>query len=553
MQKPAQLKIVDQYGVEKRLALAKPVFTIGRKPENDLQLISSSVSRHHGEIVYENDTYYLVDKGSTGGTFLNGQRVERHPLKHMDVLRFGGMDDCNIQFFDDTVAEDKESSASTAPLSASAERRMAASAQDELKKLAKFVEVNQAFKFSMSPDDVLCLIVDAAIEMTQAERGLIMLKNKEGQLEFKVGRDKKRCHLTSDFAYSHTVVEDAFKNNRSVFVTDSESGNAFSNQQSVMALNLHTIICIPLRYFRMSDNMDSTSMGKQDVIGVLYVDSRSVSGALSKTSITLLESLAFEASKSLENVRLMEEEREKRKLEREFAMARDVQVALLPETFSPPAHLDVAANSIPCRYVGGDFYDLMTLEDGRAVLMLGDVAGKGISAALLASMAQGVVQTQLNLSLPLGDIINNLNQVLVQKSASNRFMTFFCAELDKDGTLTYVNAGHNPPIIIRANGQTETLGTEFMPIGMFDFARYEASQIKLGPGDVLVTFSDGVSEAANSQDEMFGEDRLLELVRANASLTADQIKTRVFDEVVNFTRGTPQGDDITLVALKVKN
>ncbi|HYE65220.1 MAG TPA: FHA domain-containing protein, partial [Pyrinomonadaceae bacterium] len=224
MQRPASLKIVDRFGAQQTLPLNKPVFTIGRKPGNDLLLLSSSVSRYHAEIVREGETYYLVDKGSKGGVFINDQRIERCALRHLDRVRIGGEEDCQIQFYEEKGAAIFESSSS---LNLSQlEYAPAASANEELKKLARYVEVNQAFKFSLTPDDVLCLIVDAAIEMTNAERGFLMLKNESGNLEFKVARDNHRKLLAgTDFAMSRTVVEEAFKDNRTVVVNDdSRSG-----------------------------------------------------------------------------------------------------------------------------------------------------------------------------------------------------------------------------------------------------------------------------------------------------------------------------------------
>ena len=327
MQKPALLKIVDQFGVGKTLPLEKRVFTIGRRPENDLMLLSNSVSRDHAAIVYENETYYLVDKASKGGLFVNGQRITRRELHHLDQIGVGGKDDCRIEFLEESVPVIFES-AHDLNLS-QVGHASGASANEELQQLARYVEVHQAFKFSLTPDDVLCLIVDAAIEIANAERGCLMLTNDAGQLEFKVARDSKRNLLSgADFQMSRTVVQEAFNEKRAVVVTDYGENNQTS-RESVAALNLRRIACVPLRHFQM----DATTMGQTDAlkhktIGVLYVDSRKTRGAFSKTSLTLLESLAFEASKSLESVRLMHEEQEKKRFEREFATAREVQAGI---------------------------------------------------------------------------------------------------------------------------------------------------------------------------------------------------------------------------------
>jgi sigma-B regulation protein RsbU (phosphoserine phosphatase) len=545
MQKPALLKVVDQFGVERTLPLDRRIFTIGRRPESDLQLLSKRVSRDHGAIIYDEGTYYLVDKGSARGLFLNGQRVTRSELHHEDQIGVGGNKDCQIEFREEGVPVifERSQSLNLSQLDSTA----GTSAKDELRRLARYVEVHQAFRFSLTPDDVLVLIVDAAIEIASAERGCLMLKNEAGHLEFKVARDSKRKLLSgADFQMSRTVVQDAFNEKRTIVVTDCLEDKQ-SIRQSALDLNLRNIVCVPLRHFQMNEKT------KGGATGVLYLDSRQSQGAFSKTSLSLLESLAFEASKSLESVRLMHEEQEKKRFEREFATAREVQVELLPTRFVQPAHFEVAAHSIPCRFVGGDFYDLLALEDGRAAIVLGDVAGKGISAALLASMAQGVIHAQFNSGLSLPEVLTSLNRVLVQKSDDNRFITLFCALIDPDRTCSYINAGHNPAILARADGKTELLATGSMLLGAFDFAEYHAQETKLEIGDVLVIFSDGVTEAVNTSNQMFGDQRLEQLVKKNEGLSAKEIKDRIEQEVLAFTRGLPQGDDITLIALKMRS
>jgi phosphoserine phosphatase RsbU/P len=554
--KQAQLKIVNRFGVTRFLPLNKPVFTIGRKAENDLQLLSDTVSRQHAEIVYDGNVYYLVDIGSKRGSFVNDQPIERIALQHQDRIRIGGDEDQKIFFLDYSI-ENASAIFDSSPqltLSPSTEERLrAASANEELQKLARFIEVNQAFKFSLTPDDVLCLIVDAAIEITQAGRGFLMLRNDNGDLEFKVARDHQRNWLVgNDFAMSRSVVEEAFKQNRSVTVSQTLDTAPQPTSESVRVLDLRSIACIPLRRFQMSENMDATAVLKRDVIGVLYVDSYVNGASLTETSLRLLESLAFEATKSLESVRLMHEEQEKKNLELELSMARQVQVALSPASFRQQEHFEVASQSIPSRYVGGDFYDLVPLKDGRAVFVLGDVSGKGIAAALLAAMAQGALQAQLASHLPLTGVITNLNTVLVQRSASNNFITLFCAILDRDGQFTYINAGHNPPILARAAGGTELLTTKSVVLGAFDFVQYQERETVISSGDVVVIYTDGVTEAVNSNNEMFGDEKLEELVRKSVALSAEEIKNRILDELLGFTRGLPQGDDITLIVLKMR-
>jgi serine phosphatase RsbU (regulator of sigma subunit) len=511
--------------------------------------MSTTVSRDHGEIVCEQGIYYLVDKGSKSGVFINGQRVERTALSNLDRITLGGADEYQIQF----IVNDQSDQLSSTDGLASGEMNLAATAKEKLKNLARYVEINQAFKFSLAPDDVLTLVVDAAIELAGAERGLIMLKGDGEGLAFKVARDNRRNNVEQrDFALSTRVVREVLAENRTVILNTTPAND--QQMQSVYNLSLQTVICIPLHQFQMQATVGVTSMLQRKLLGILYLDSRRQTGHLSQTNSRLLDSLAFEASKALENARLLHEEQEKQRLEREFEMAQSVQVALLPTSDSTPQskYFELAAQSLPCRYVGGDFYDLMALQNGGTVLTLCDVSGKGISAALLASVAQGVIEAQFYAGASPAGVATTLNRVVVNRSDANRFITMFCSVLGDDGNFSWVNAGHNPSILARQTGEIEMLSTNSLVLGAFDFAEYCVTNTRLLPGDVVFIFSDGVTEATNGSDQMFGDQRLQDLVRRNKDRSAQEIKDLVMSEVLAFTSGEPQGDDITVVVLKMK-
>jgi sigma-B regulation protein RsbU (phosphoserine phosphatase) len=548
MQSTACLHVTDSFGIRRTVPLLKPVFTIGRKVESDLHIMSTTVSRDHGEIVCENGTYYLVDKGSKSGVFINGQRVERTALSNLDRITLGGADEYQIQF----IVNDQSDQLSSTDGLASGEMNLAATAKEKLKNLARYVEINQAFKFSLAPDDVLTLVVDAAIELAGAERGLIMLKGDGEGLAFKVARDNRRNNVEQrDFALSTRVVREVLAENRTVILNTTPAND--QQMQSVYNLSLQTVICIPLHQFQMQATVGVTSMLQRKLLGILYLDSRRQTGHLSQTNSRLLDSLAFEASKALENARLLHEEQEKQRLEREFEMAQSVQVALLPTSDSTPQskYFELAAQSLPCRYVGGDFYDLMALQNGT-VLTLCDVSGKGISAALLASVAQGVIEAQFYAGASPAEVATTLNRVVVNRSDANRFITMFCSVLGVDGNFSWVNAGHNPSILARQTGEIEMLSTNSLVLGAFDFAEYCVTNTRLLPGDVVFIFSDGVTEATNGSEQMFGDQRLQDLVLRNKDRSAQEIKDLVMSEVLAFTSGEPQGDDITVVVLKMK-
>lgn len=542
MKTPVRLLVTDRLGNIRNIELDKPVFTIGRHADSDLQVLGPSVSRRHAEIVREGDDFFLVDKDSKSGSYIDGQKVDRRRLAHGNLIGIGPSPELEIRFVDLECGEGAQNQAAAQHFRA----------RDELENLARFLEVNQALRISLPIDEVLCLIVDAAIEITQAERGALMLRDDSGRLELRVARDCRRSTLPSaSFVISRTAAEEAFRTCRSVVVGPNQGDALVQGAPSVMALELRTIVCIPLVRFRMGERGDATAVHVREVIGVLYVDSRHAAGGLSKASISLLESLAFEISKALEAVRLMQEEEVKRRLEQELAMAREVQLALLTSSSLDSGRVEMAAHSVPSRYVDGDFYDLFTVPGGQAVAVLGDVSGKGIAAALLAAMAQSVIQVQLAAGHSIAAAVKTLNHLLVQKSAPSKFITLFCAALAGDD-LTFVNAGHNPPLLLRAGGEHEYLSSQAMVVGAFDFASYSDGHVRLHSGDILVASTDGVTEAVGSSGEMFGEPRLLETVRGAAGQGAASIRDRIFEEVAAFTRGRPQDDDITVIVMKMK-
>ncbi len=547
---PSYLTMTDGLGNVKKVELEKPLYTLGRQADNDIQVLGVSVSRRHAEIVLEGNEYFLIDRESKAGCYVNEEKVTRHRLRHGDRIQLGARREHEIQFLDSRF----EGEADSALRSSYSVSSQAVNARAELQNLARFLEVNQALKISLPIDEVLRLIVDAAIEITRAERGALMLREDGGQLEFRVARDRERRTLTgAEFPMSRTALEQVYREGRSLILAGAADGSGPVGSESVMRLDLRTIVCIPLIRFQMLERSEATGMHMRESIGVLYVDSRQAVSTLTRASVTLLESLAFEASKALESVRLIQQEEEKRRIEQELATAREVQDALLSTSHVDSDYAEIAANSIPCRFVGGDFFDLFPMDRDRVAFVLGDVSGKGIPAALLAAMAQGALNTHIRSGQPLAAVVADLNQLLLAKSPSWRFITLFCGTLEREGRFVFVNAGHYPPMLLRRTGQLELLISDSMVVGAWAPAIYSEIETRLLPGDVLVAFTDGVTEAAATSGEMFGDERLEASLRSAAGLDPVQIRDQLLAEVARFTHQAPQHDDITVVVLKMKN
>jgi sigma-B regulation protein RsbU (phosphoserine phosphatase) len=270
---------------------------------------------------------------------------------------------------------------------------------------------------------------------------------------------------------------------------------------------------------------------------------------MSESARSALAVVAGEAASAIESARLYREAIEKARLERELQLAAEIQRALLPEACQSGAHFEVAAASVPCRAIGGDFFDYFNQPDGTFGFVLGDVAGKGPSAALLTAMIQGAFASQVTTAESPAALMAHVNRTLIRRAIQSRFATVMHGMLAADGRFTYSNAGHNPPFVIGQRG-VRRLETGGLILGLFPHATYEQETIRLEDGDMLVVFSDGVTEAENAAGEQFGEDRLLSCIdRGNSP----QVQLdRILADVRSFAAGTAQNDDVTALVLRFK-
>jgi serine phosphatase RsbU (regulator of sigma subunit) len=269
-----------------------------------------------------------------------------------------------------------------------------------------------------------------------------------------------------------------------------------------------------------------------------------------KTYSEALETTVRELEASREVIRLKTLE-ERKKIEQELALAQETQESLLPRSLPQFENFRIHAYNSPTRYVGGDFYDFLQLNSGVWIGVLADVSGKGISAALLSSMVLGAVNMEFRSGTQPEEVLKRINQLLCDKSLPFQFVTLFLFLLSSDGTGQFINAGHNPAYLFRsATGKIEKLVSDAYALGMFDFASYQSCPLRLNPGDVLVVYSDGLPDAQNPQEEMFGEEQLLRLIREEAPLGSYALEQRFLKSIEEFTQGIPQTDDITFLIVE---
>src|SRR3984957_9924327 len=279
-----------------------------------------------------------------------------------------------------------------------------------------------------------------------------------------------------------------------------------NQQESVARLELHTIVAIPIDKLPLIETLDATISTRQgELLGVLYLDSHVPSSAFTDLDREVLRSLAREAATVVENARLFASSRAKQRLDHEIEIASQIQKTLLPKAMPNTSELSVAGSTLSCHSVGGDCFDVISLGSGRYGFFVGDVSGKGISAALLATLLQGVFFTTAAMDIALPGVFSRVNQYLCERSGDDRYATVFYGVLSKSGALEYVNAGHVPPLILRRSGAIDALGSANFPVGMFPEVDYQTASVSLDAGEFLVIYTDGVSEAANVRGELFEE------------------------------------------------
>jgi sigma-B regulation protein RsbU (phosphoserine phosphatase) len=528
-----RLIVTDTLG-RRIVPIDKPLFTIGRRSETDLRLSGADVSRVHAEIITENGTPRIRDRESRFGTFVNGERTTERVLAHGDQIRLGQSEDVEIVFFVDEEAPSVEKSA--------------LSAATELRQIAALLKGLRALGSGRVLDEVLALVLDSAIEVSGAERGFIMLANRERQLEFKLAR--ARGHVTlpgRTFETSRKIPEQVFSTGRQTIVEDLFDGALAELHTGTVALGIRHVLCTPLRLVRYIERADQR--GADEIIGVLYLDSRERGTLRSESAQTALETLSVEAALAIENARLYREALDKARFEQELRVAAEIQRSLLPVSNRAGAFFTIAAASEPCRAVGGDFYDYVDLPSGAFGFILGDVAGKGSPAALLAAAVLGMFSAESAYQTSTSQLITRLNQGLFRRAIEARFLTTFYGTLGTDGSFTYCNAGHNPPILVTPAGMRR-LEVGGVVLGLFEQATFSEETLRLRPGDFVVAFSDGVSEALNEAGEEFSDERLLARVHEHRAGTPQEVLDALLKDVRAFCGDAPQSDDVTLVMVR---
>jgi sigma-B regulation protein RsbU (phosphoserine phosphatase) len=529
-------------------------FLIGRGSDtgNHLQLDDRRISRRCAAIVAGETGYWLEDRGHRQGIFVNGERVYKVALKDRDLIEFGLEDCCAIVFHCAAAsAAATESIESMLTRLGSIPSIAGTLPGGGLSKLNLLLEATSLLHSQLPLDSVLSTMLDHAISITHADRGLLLEPDAAGQLKVRLARSKGEDLPPDSISPSQTALRQAIDRQAGVITGDLNLADIdLKSAQSIVVQNLRSVVAIPL-YAMPRANSDQSLMVKVgQLLGALYLDSRRPA-AFSDIDRQILDALGVEAASILDNARLVERERERQRLEQELTIARDIQQALLPQGLNDFPHLAVTGVHYPCHSVGGDYFDVFPISEDRTAFLIADVSGKGLGAALLTTMLQGAL-SGMTLGTDPVRVFNHINKFLCEHSEVGRYATMFFGIISSDGTLEFIRAGHPSPLLIR-RGQVSDLYTEgSFPVGLIPEATYTASSLKLEPEDTLVLFSDGVTEAEDTARELFGFQRLRETLAGWQDESLSSLQKMVLDSISSFSSGAAQSDDVTLLVVRYR-
>ncbi|HEX4134075.1 MAG TPA: SpoIIE family protein phosphatase [Bryobacteraceae bacterium] len=544
----ATLVVIDPNGRRTRVPLSPFPFRMGRAPDNNLVLRDSRISRNHALIARSDGGFVLEDLGSRHGIWVNGERVRKsRALEGSDRIEFGVPDGYQIHF---TRTGEEIKKLLARPATGDTGRTGSAN----LEKLRAVLEVARSLQSSFSTDDVLNTVLDAALAVTGAERGFLLLFNEAAELQVRSARSNGGGDLQPDeLRVPRRLIQQALESRRDLFSMsfDPSAAEGLSPGNTITDLELRSVVCVPLVHVNLSGSGATQMLSAAKAsAGVLYMDSRVTAVDLAGGNRELLQTLAIEASTVLENARLIEEQRVRQRMEEELDVARRIQHSLMPRELPDQGWFVVCGSSESSHQVGGDYYDVVAIGPETWSLVVADVSGKGVSSALLASFLQGAFLSASS-TTDITDVLSRINTFLNDRSEHGKYATMFYSKLDSSGRLTYANAGHCAPLLVRAAGEIEKLEANSTPVGLVPDAPFVLSQRDLRPGDRIVLYTDGVTEAQNDAGDFFGRRRLREAVRS-AGADCAGLHAAIQQAILDFTAGAEQADDLTLVVVEYR-
>jgi serine phosphatase RsbU (regulator of sigma subunit) len=551
----SQLFVEQGTDVPQMIDLGREVFTIGRGTTNDLHFRNPWLSRLHARIIPRGEIYFLADAGSRNGTYLNGQQLRgEHLLSHGDLIALG---DILLRFVEKgapppTLQSSLKVAESAGPLPAA---NTVVLSHDELE-LDRYRERDRTDPAAVGAADRALLpalaratsaligrhdlgeiveqVMDLTLESVAAERGALLLKGGDGRLDV----ETERGYGGQDVQISRTLMEEVLDKKQAVLTVDAQTDGRFEHAQSILLQGIRSIICVPL-------------WNNREVIGLLYLDQRVKGRSFSENDLRVTGLIANLAAVKIENVRLLEEQIEKKRMEQELRLGAKIQRGLLPAADPRLPGYEICGENQTCFEIGGDYYDFIKKRDGKLAVVIGDIAGKGVGAALLAAVVQASIRALIHAAAEPAVLVQQLNEVLIENSPENKFSTLFYAELDpRTHEIEYVNAGHNPALLW-SGGATEVLGSTGPLVGLLEEAAFYSRRVILTEQGVFLLYTDGISEPENGSGEEFGTSRLIDILREHPDAPGRELIRIIRDRLEEFQgAGVRLQDDTTVVVVR---
>ncbi|MCE5230973.1 SpoIIE family protein phosphatase [bacterium] len=533
--------------------LSGPQVTIGRGPDNQIQIIDPRMSRNHTLLVLRDDGWYIRDRGSKNGSLLNAKLVEAEAhLTPGDRIQIGetifvferdgeyGADSTGTGM---RVCQDHEPVIPRHIVKLSSEDTPVAPRlvvrSDDAERLSIIYKVMDLTSTLLDVDELMERVVELIEQSLEPDRvGILLYDQEHAVLLPKLIR--RPASSNEDIIISNSIISQAISDQVALLVGDASTDNRFNIAESIATQQIHSAICAPLMY-------------KNTAQGVIYLDRRRTAQGYTEDDLRLVGGIANQTSIALANSQLHRQLLEQHAHDRELAIARTIQEHLLPRAMPEISGFEIFGFNRPARMVGGDYFDVIPLPDGRMVLAVADVSGKGVPAAILLAEMRTAVQLEMRglVDNHLCDLMERLNQLICRDSTDNMFVTLMLGVLDPaERRFTYCNAGHVYPLLRAGDGRITTLETGGCLLGVIPGAVYEQDVVDLPPGTMLLIYSDGVTDTMNGQNECFGTQRLIDMFGLLGNQSAEQICRRIDEAALDFSSGTEPFDDFTLLVTK---
>lgn len=515
------------------------VHLLGRAADCDLVVEEPSVSRRHARIHVETAAVHVEDMGSSNGTRVGGTLINTPTrLQHGDRLQLGNVvlvvgfsGEPSEVYLDQTRVREN--------MSLTIDEARSTHGAGGTKKAHLFrilAEAGELITRPRHPEDLFDPLLGLVEQALEPERVMLLLRE-DDDAEPRIVASRVPSGDPSAMVISRTLMNRVLSDKQAFLTEDASQDERLMGGESLVGARVRSAMAAPL-----FDN--------ERVIGILYADSADPLVRYDRDELTAFVLLANVVGVAITHARYHAIEEERRRLATELGAARLIMDRLLPRGLPAVAGASLSAILEPCDEVAGDLYDVRPLPDGRVLLVVGDVSGKGLPAALLVAAMLPAIRVVAEDCGDLGILAQRINTQLFEATDAVRFATLFLGRLDPaTGRLEYVNAGHNPPLLLNG-GEVTSLAACGPPVGMMPDMVYVEREIFMAPGSSLVLYSDGLTEAQADDESMYGDDRLLDLLRACPACTAEGLQKLILDDVATFTGTAPQADDLTLMLVQ---